>query len=76
MRQAYCHFRNKVNYTLKQLRKNYYTNKIEENADNLLKTWQVMREAMGQGRKILSVDNQEILIDGYHVERLDRNQFQ
>ena len=47
--QAYCHLRNKVNYTLKQLRKNYYTNKIEENKDNLKKTWQVIREAMGQG---------------------------
>ena len=38
LRQAYCHIRNKVNYTLKQLRKNYYTNKIEENKDNLKKT--------------------------------------
>ena len=41
-----------VNYTLKQLRKNYYTSKIEENKDNSKKTWQVMREAMGQGGKI------------------------
>ena len=38
LRQAYYHLRNKVNYTLTQLRKNYYTDKIEENKDNLKKT--------------------------------------
>ena len=38
LRQASYHLRNKVNYTMKQLRKNYYTNKIEENRDNLKKT--------------------------------------
>ena len=56
LRQAHCNLRNKVNYTLKQLRKNYYTDKIEENKDNLKKTWQILREAMGQGEKISSVD--------------------
>ena len=65
LRQAYCHLRNKVNYTLKQLRKNYYTNKIEENKDNLKKTWQVTREAMGQGGKISSVD--KVIVDGITV---------
>ena len=54
-----------MNYTLKQLRKNYYTNKIEEKKDNLKKTWQVMREAMGQGRKIPSVD--KVIVDGITV---------
>ena len=65
LRQAYCHFRNKVNCTLKQLRKNYYTNKIEENKDNLNKTWQTLREAMGQGGKISSVD--KVIVDGITV---------
>ena len=65
LRQAYCHLRNKVNYTLKQLRKHYYTNKIEENKDNLKKTWQVIREAMGQGGKISSVD--KVIVDGITV---------
>ena len=65
LRQAYCNLRNKVNYTLKQLTKNYYTNKIEENKDNLKKTWQVMREAMGQGGKISSVD--KVIVDGITV---------
>ena len=65
LRQAHCHLRNKVNHTLKQLRKNYYTNKIEENKDNLKKTWQVMREAMGQGGKISSVD--KVIDDGITV---------
>ena len=54
-----------MNYTLKQLRKNYYTNKIEENKDNLKKIWQIMREAMGQGGKISSVD--KVIVDGITV---------
>ena len=65
LRQAYCHLRNKVNYTLKELRKNYYTSKIEENKDNLKKSWQVMREAMGQGGKISSVD--KVIVEGITV---------
>ena len=65
LRQAYCHLRNKVNYTLKQLRKHYYTNKIAENKDNLKKTWQILREAMCQGGKISSVD--KVIIDGMTV---------
>ena len=65
LRQAYCHFRNKVNCTLKQLRKNYYTNKIEENKDNLNKTWQILREVMGQGGKISSAD--QVIVDGITV---------
>ena len=54
-----------MSYTLKQLRKNYYTNKIEENKDNLKKTWQIMREAMGQGGKISSAD--KVIVDGITV---------
>ena len=70
LRQAYCHLRNKVNYTLKQLRKNYYTNKIEENKDNLKKTWQILREAVGQDGKISSVD--KVIVDGILV--IDKEQ--
>ena len=65
LRQAYCHLRNKVNYTLKQTEENYYTNKIEENKDNLKKTWQILREAMGQGRKMSPVD--KVIVDGITV---------
>ena len=54
-----------MNYTLKQLRKNYDTNKIEENKDNLKKTWQILREAMGQGGKISSID--KLIVDGMTV---------
>ena len=59
-----------MNYTLKQLRKNYYTNKIEENKDNFKKTWQILREAMGQGGKISSVD--KVIVDGITV--IDKEQ--
>ena len=65
LRQVYSQLRIKVNYTLKQLRKNYYTNKIEENKDNLKKTWQIMREAMCQGGKVSSAD--KVIVDGITV---------
>ena len=54
-----------MNCTLKQLRKNYDTNKIVENKDNLKKTWQILREAMGQGGKISSID--KLIVDGMTV---------
>ena len=65
LRQAYCHIRNKVNYTFKQLRKNYYTNKIEENKDKLKKTWQIFREAISQSGKISSIN--EVIVDGITI---------
>ena len=56
LRQAYNHIRNKVNSTLRKLRKSYYTNKIQINEGNLKKnTWKVLKEAIGQNDKTCSV---------------------
>ena len=61
MRQAYNHIRNKVNSTLRKLRKNYYTNRIQINEGNLTNTWKVLKEAIGQNDKTCSVD--KIVVD-------------
>ena len=51
LRQAYNHIRNKVNSTLRNLRKNYYTNRIQINEGNLKNTWNVLKGAIGQNDK-------------------------
>ena len=61
LRQAYNHIRNKVNSTLRKLRKNYYTNRIQINEGNLKNTWKVLKEAIGQNDKTCSVD--KIVVD-------------
>ena len=45
-----------MNYKLFTLRKNYYSNKIEENKGNLKGTWKILRQAIGQGNKSVSID--------------------
>ena len=60
--------KNKVNYKLALLRKNYYSKKIEENKGNLRNTWKILKQAMRQGNKTNTPDkifynNQEISED-------------
>ena len=68
LRQAFVQIKNKVNYKLAFLRKNYYSRKIEENKGNLRNTWKILKQAMGQGNKTNTLDkifynNQEISED-------------
>ena len=60
-RQVYNHILNKVNSTLRKLRKNYYTSRIQINEGNLKNTWKVLKGAIGQNDKTYSVD--KIVID-------------
>ena len=43
LRQAFVQIKNKVNYKLALLRKNYYSRKIEENKGNLRNTWKILK---------------------------------
>ena len=61
LRQAYNYIRNKVTSTLRKLRKNYYTNRIQINEGNLKNTLKFLKEAIGQNDKTCSVD--KIVID-------------
>ena len=56
LRQAYNHIKNRVNYKLFTFRKNYCSDKIEENKGNLKGTWKILRQAIGQGNKSVSID--------------------
>ena len=49
LRQAFNHVRNKVNRTLSELRIKYYTQKLDENKDDIKGTWKVLKQ--GQGTK-------------------------
>ena len=57
LRQAFVQIKNKVNYKLALLRKNYYSRKIEQNKGNLRNTWKILKQAMGQGNKTNTLDN-------------------
>ena len=50
-----------MNCTLRKLRKDYYTNRIQVNEGNLKNTWRVLKEAIEQNDKTCSVD--KIVID-------------
>ena len=68
LRQAFVQIKNKVNYKLALLGKNYYSRKIEENKGNLRNTWKILQQATGQGNKTNTLDkifynNQEISVD-------------
>ena len=56
LRQAFVQIKNKANYKLALLRKNYYGRKIEENKGNIRNTWKILKQAMGQGNNINTLD--------------------
>ena len=56
LRQAYQQSRNKVDYTLRKLKSDYYTKKIEENKDNLKNTWRVLKNVTNRSPKCTSID--------------------
>ena len=53
LRQAYSQVRAKVNQKLYELRKNYYTSKIEQHKYDLKNTWKVLKGAIGKAHKKL-----------------------
>ena len=55
-RQAYQQLRNKVDYTLRKLKSDYYTKKIEENKGNLKNTWRVIKHVNNRSPKCTSID--------------------
>ena len=65
LRQAFNHFRNKVNKILSDLQKNYYSKKIEENKDNLKGTWKILKQAMGQESKSSTIE--KAIHKGYEI---------
>ena len=56
LRQAFQQMRNKVNYTLRKLRSDYYTRKIEENKNNLRNTWKTLKSVMNETSTCSSIE--------------------
>ena len=48
--------RNKVNYCLRKLRSDYYTRKIEENKNNLLNTWKILKSVTNETSRFSSIE--------------------
>ena len=55
-------------YSLRNLRRDYYTKKIEENKGNLKNTWKVLKHAIGKETKNESID--KISKDGKIITEL------
>ena len=68
-----------MNYKLFTLRKNYYSDKIEENKGNLKGTWKILKQAIGQGNKSVSIDkivsNGSYISDGGNIARVCNQHF-
>ena len=47
--------RNKAIYSLRNLRRDYYTRKIEENKGNLKNTWKILKHAIGKEIKNIRI---------------------
>ena len=60
LRQAFQQVRNKVDYTLRNLKSEYYTRKIEENQNNLKNTWKLLKQVVNKGGKSSSIDKLKI----------------
>ena len=56
LRQAYSQVRAKVNQKLYELRKNYYTSKIEQHKYDLENTWKVLKGATGKAHKTIEIE--------------------
>ena len=54
--QAFVQVRQKVNYMIKELRHDYYENKIEDNKNNFKVTWKILKQTIGQSTKSTCID--------------------
>ena len=54
--------KNKVDYKIREVKVNYFTNKITENKGNLKGTWKVLKQLTGKANKSISID--KLTIDG------------
>ena len=67
LRQAYNQIRAKVNQKMYLLRKNYYSNKIEQHKDDLKTTWKILKSAIGKTQKTSGIEK----INIYEIEVTD-----
>ena len=56
LRQAFQHLHKKVDYTLRKLKSDYYTKKVEDSKDNLRNTWEVLKKGISKKGECNLVD--------------------
>ena len=56
LRQAFQQIRNKVQYRIRKLRADYYSETIEQNKADLRKTWKVLKQALNKAVKVTKID--------------------
>ena len=56
LRQAFQQVRARANFELKKARREFFSNKIEQQKDNLKGMWKVLKKAVGQENKLNSID--------------------
>ena len=56
LRQAFQQVRARANFELKQARREFFSNKIGQQKDNLKGMWTVLKKAVGQENKLKSID--------------------
>ena len=56
LKQAYSQVRARVNQKVHELRKNYYTRKIEQHKHDLKNTWKVLKGAIGKANKTIEIE--------------------
>ena len=69
--------RNKVDYTLRELKSDYYTKKIKESKGNLKNTWRVLKNVTNRSPKCTSIDqirvNECLVVDKQQIsEEMNR----
>ena len=65
LRQAYQHLRNKVCYSLRNLKVDYYTKKIQEASGNIKNTWNVLKKLTTETSKVGNI--QKLITDGAEI---------
>ena len=63
--------KNKVDYKLRELKVNYYTDKITGNKGNIKGTWKVLKQLNGKEKKSVSIG--KLTIDGEEISEKTRN---
>ena len=56
LRQAYNQIKTKVCQKFYSIRRNYYTNKIEQHKDDIKNTWKILKHATGRTHKTVGID--------------------
>ena len=70
LRQAFQHLCNKVNYTLRKLKSDYYPKRLRTTKDNLRNMWKVLKRVINRKGKCNLVD--KITVNNTEITKKQR----